>query len=162
MVRQGCPIATRFMVLGLLLGVMAGPPAAAEEPRAVVKDLSPKLDRLLRREMQAILGAMQTIFGAIVTGDHGLVAEKARAIHASFILKQSLTPSDRQDLVAAVPDRFLKLDKRFHSAAAELARAAEARDTGRQLRVLGRMSRACVTCHGDYVAGRFPGLQMSR
>jgi mono/diheme cytochrome c family protein len=131
--------------------------ASAAEP--VTPELTPKLDRLLRQEMQAIDRAMGTIFSAIVTGDHTTVADKAERIHASFILKQNLTPADKRDLKAAVPKAFLKLDQAFHRDAAELAEAARAGDARRELAVFQKMGRACVTCHSRYVTDRFPGLE---
>lgn len=149
----------RPVSLALLVALLAIPTPPSAETDAVTPELTPKLERLLRQEMQAILGAMDTLFEGIVTGDHATVADKARRIHDSFILKRSLTAQDRKDLKAAVPPRFLELDKRFHKAAAKLAEAAEERDVQRELAIYTRMSRACVTCHSDYVTKRFPGLR---
>ncbi|KPV39205.1 hypothetical protein AN478_13100 [Thiohalorhabdus denitrificans] len=152
---QGCP---RIVLLALLMVLGAAPVTGGAEPQAVTGDLTPKLDRLLREEMQAIQESMATAFAALVTGDHDTVAEEARGIHDSFILKRSLTEEDRRDLRAAVPEGFVRLDKRFHAAAAELAEAAEEGDANRQLEVYNRMTRDCVACHSRYVTGRFPGL----
>lgn len=150
---QAVKVAAVVLACALLAAPAAG---AAAEP--VVPKLTPKLDRLLRQEMNAVDDAMRAIFSAIVTGDHATVADKAERIHASFILKGNLTPADREDLKAAVPPAFLKLDQAFHQDAAALAEAGRARDTARELEVFRDMQRACVECHSRYVTDRFPGL----
>lgn len=140
----------------ILAGVLAGPATEAAEP--VTPDLTPKLDRLLREEMQGIQGAMHAVHTGIVTGDHTAVAEKAQAIHDSFILKRELTNADRRDLKAAVPKRFLEMDQRFHKQAADLAEAARSGRTGRELALFQRMTRTCVQCHADFAGDRFPAV----
>lgn len=142
-----------------ILVILLAAPAQAMAAEPVTPQLTPKLDRLLRQEMRAIDRAMGTILSAIVTGDHATVADQAERIHASFILKQELTPADKRDLKAAVPKAFLKLDQAFHRDAAKLAEAARAGDARRELAVFRKMSRACVTCHSRFVSDRFPGLQ---
>ena len=133
--------------------------AVARAADPVTPELTPRLDQLLTEEMQAVQEAMHAIHTGIVTGDHATVAERAEAIHASFILKRELTEADRRDLKAAVPDDFLKRDQRFHATAAELAEAAEAKDTGQELHLYRRMTDSCIACHGEYVSDRFPGLK---
>jgi cytochrome c556 len=132
------------------------PALAAAEP--VGPELTPKLDRLLRQEMRAIDKAMTAIFSAIVTGDHGKVADQAQRIHDSFILKQNLTAADRSDLQRAVPKAFVELDQAFHADAGALAKAARARDAARELALFQDITRACLTCHSRYATDRFPGL----
>ena len=146
-------------VPGMLLAALAGAPVAGQAGEPVTPDLTPKLDRLLRREMQAIDEAMRAIFSAIARGDHATVADKADGIRASFILKQNLTPADRQDLKAAVPQAFVQLDRAFHQDAAALAEAAGERDVERELELFQQMSRRCVACHSRFVSDRFPGLR---
>ncbi|MFP4561152.1 MAG: cytochrome c [Thiohalorhabdus sp.] len=149
----------RILLPLLLMALATAPATGGAESQAVTEDLTPKLDRLLREEMQAIQESMATAFAALVTGDHDTVAEEARGIHDSFILKRSLTEEDRRDLREAVPEGFVRLDQRFHAAAAELAEVAEEGDADRQLEVYNRMTRDCVACHSRYVTGRFPGLE---
>lgn len=148
--------ATRIGLV-VLAGLLAAPAVPAAEP--VTPDLTPKLDRLLREEMQAIQEAMGAVHAALVTGDHDTVAQKAQAIHDSFILKRELTDADRRDLKAAVPQRFLEMDKGFHVSAGELAEAARAGDTGRELKLFRRMTEACISCHAEFVGDRFPNLE---
>jgi len=130
--------------------------ATAAEP--VTPKLTEKLDRLLREEMRSIQSAMGQVHSAIVMGDHATVAKSAQAIHDSFILQQSLTDQDKKDLMSAVPEGFIKLDKEFHQLAAELAAAGSKNNTGKQLTIFNEMTQNCVQCHEEYVSDRFPGL----
>lgn len=138
----------------LLLAAAASAPAA--EP--VGPKLTPKLRDALRQEMAQVLVASQEIVGALAIGDHATVAERAQQIHDSFILEQSLTEQDRQDLVAALPPQFVELDRGFHETSAALAAAARAEDVGQELSAFARMSEACVVCHGRFASDRFPSL----
>lgn len=140
----------------LLAAILTAPSTLAAEP--VTPNLTPKLDRLLREEMQAIQEAMHAVHTGLVTGDHATVAEKAQAIHDSFILKRELTDSDRRDLKKAVPKRFLKMDRQFHTSAGELAEAARAGSTQRELAIFQRMTRSCAKCHAEFVGDRFPDI----
>ncbi|MFB6261458.1 MAG: hypothetical protein ABEK42_12470, partial [Thiohalorhabdaceae bacterium] len=90
--------------------------------------------------MQAVQEALHAIHTGLVTGDHASVAKKAQAIHDSFILKRELTETDRSDLKQAVPKRFLEMDRQFHTSAAELAEAARAGSTQRELALFQRMT----------------------
>ncbi len=144
---------------GLAAGLLVAWSAVA---KPVTPDLTPRLRSLLQEEMQAVLGASQSILEAIVIGDHSTVAVKAEQIHSSFILKQSLTKADKRDLKRAVPKRFIRLDRSFHAQSERLAEAARAQDSERELAVFQRMLDACVGCHADYVGDRFPGLGRQR
>ena len=149
--RRTAPIAALVLASALIAG-----PAPAAKP--VTPALTPKLDQLLREEMQAILEAMNRTYEALVTGDHTTVAEQAQAIHDSFILKRELTDADRKALKEAVPKRFLKMDRQLHTSAAELAEAARAGSTQRELAIFQRMTHACVQCHTEFVGDRFPAI----
>ena len=114
---------------------------------------------LLIQEMQAVLTASQAIMAGIVKGQHQLVAEKADAIHNSFILKQEMTPEDRKALIAAVPAAFVQRDQAFHKLSADLAAAARAEDQAQERALFGQMVEACTGCHSRYAGARFPGLK---
>ena len=140
-----------------LFALASQSPSLTAEP--VDPELTPKLKSLLIKEMVQIEQAMQEIFSAIVRGQHATVADKGQAIHDSFILKQSLTEEDRQDLKAAVPAEFLQMDAHLHELSASLAEAGRSEDTPRQLELFDRMAEACVACHSTYTTDRFPGLE---
>lgn len=144
-------------VVGLsLIGLVTVMPAQGAQP--VGPQLTPKLIKLLRQEMQQVLAAHQQILGAMVIGDHATVAQKAQQIHDSFILKQSLTEQDREDLMAAVPLQFVELDRAFHDLAKNLAEAAGRGDHHEEVIYFNQMTGKCLECHSRFATDRFPGL----
>ncbi|GGE60936.1 hypothetical protein GCM10011533_11770 [Streptosporangium jomthongense] len=148
----------RTIATATLLGSLAlnGAVVAAEP---VGPDLTEKLRGLLAKEMVEIETAMKATYSAIIQGRHDEVAQKGQAIHDSFILEQSLTKQDKQDLKAAVPEEFLQMDKHFHQLAAALAKAGKQQDTQAQAETFNRMTESCVACHSRYVTDRFEGLK---
>lgn len=132
--------------------------ALAQSAEPVSPKLTPKLQDLLRKEMISVNEASQEILAALVAGDDERVARLAQQIHDSFILRQSMTPEDKADLMASVPDDFVTMDSGFHEISAELAQAARIKDRQRQLKLFGRMINACVACHTRYAADRFSGI----
>tara|TARA_R100001039_G_C1823612_1_gene90477 strand:+ start:600 stop:1070 length:471 start_codon:yes stop_codon:yes gene_type:complete len=147
----------RTLLSIVILTITVSFAASATEP--VTPKLTDKLDRLLREEMRSIQSAMGQIHSAIVMGQHGKVAEQAQNIHDSFILQQSLTEQDRKDLMSAVPEGFIKLDKEFHQLATALAEAGRNDDTEKQNQLFGKMTGNCIQCHSTYVSDRFPGVK---
>lgn len=120
--------------------------------------LTPKLQGLLQQEMTSILGASHEILDALVMGDSATVAGRARAIEASFIMEQSMTAQDREDLMAVLPEAFVELDRRFHRTAADLAIAAESSDLAKAHESFDKMIETCRACHAKYATDRFPGF----
>lgn len=134
---------------------------AGPQPTAAINvgaELPPKLRILLIQEMRAIDEASQQIHSAIVQGQHETIANKAQAIHDSFIMEQQMTPADEAALLAAVPKAFLASDEELHELSAKLAEAGRARDTARQMQLFSEMTKGCVSCHSAYATARFPGL----
>jgi cytochrome c556 len=149
-------VAKRSIALAGAIVLATAASVAAAEP--VGPKLTPKLRDALRQEMASVLLASQDIVGALAIGDHATVAERAQQIHDSFILEQSLTEQDRQDLEAALPPEVVELDRGFHETSAALAAAARTEDVEQELSAFARMTDACVTCHGRFAADRFPSL----
>jgi len=144
----------------MLLGLTVSTSSMAAEP--VTPELTDKLRELLQQEMRAVQGAMASIHSAMVMGQHAAVAENAQRIHDSFILQQSLTEQDRKDLMSAVPEGFIQLDKEFHQLAASLAAAGRDEDTRKQQALFNDMTGNCVECHGTYVSNRFPDVNAGK
>lgn len=151
---QRCRAIASAAILGSL--IIAGGAVAADP---VGPNLTAKLRGLLVREMVEIESAMHVTYSAIIRGNHDVVAQNGQAIHDSFILEQSLTEQDHQDLEAAVPEEFLHMDEQFHQLAAALAEAGEQKNSEQQVEVFNRMTESCVACHGRYATDRFGGLQ---
>jgi|SRR5690554_445656 len=135
-------------------------------PVSAQEDIGSKLPAdvraLLIQEMVAILGATQSITDAMIRGDDEIVATQAQRIHDSFILAQELTDEQHTALVNAASEEFLEKDGAFHAMGAALAEAARAGDKPRQQEIFFQMQAACVACHTDHAAQRFPGFQASR
>jgi hypothetical protein len=144
--------------LAMAAGSLTAPSAGAQETQPVSPNLTPKLQDLLRTEMRAVEDASREILSALIAGNDARVAELAQNIHDSFILKQEMTPKDKQALMAAVPDDFLAQDRAFHQLSAGLAQAARDGDRDSQLAEFGRMIEACTACHARYATDRFPML----
>jgi len=152
--RRTVSIATGLLVAILITTV----PSRASAGDPVGPKLTNRLKELLATEMAQVGEATSALAIAIASGDHNTVADLGAKVHDSFILKQSLTPQDRKDLVGAVPKAFLMLDKRLHGMAGKMAAAARAKDTELQLFYYGQMLEACAQCHGQYASDRFSGF----
>src|SRR5512132_3736000 len=83
---------TRFTMLASLLVIVFIVPTRAAEVAGL---LAPKLQDLLRQEMQAVLIATGEIVNASIEGDYVKLAGRAQQIHDSFILEQAMTEEDR-------------------------------------------------------------------
>ncbi len=145
---------TAAVVLGVSFNVTT--PTLAGDP--VGPKLTDRLKELLATEMAQVGEATSELAHAIATGDHETVKDLGARVRDSFILKQSLTPEDKKDLVGAVPKAFLVLDKRFHGMAGKMALAAEAKDTELELFYYGQMLEACTQCHARFASDRFTGF----
>lgn len=146
------------VVAAALILASAAPVAVQQGPEPVGPKLPPKVRGLLLQEMNAVLGATQDILDALVRGQDAVVAERAQAIHDSFILKQEMTAGDRQALQAAVPEAFIERDRAFHDLTGRLAEAARRGDAARQRALYADMVEACAACHARYATNRFPGF----
>ncbi|SDG01013.1 Cytochrome C' [Limimonas halophila] len=145
--------------LTMLAAILAASPTSAGDgPQPVGPKLPAKVRGLLIQEMNAVLDATHDILDALVRGRDEVVAEKAQAIHDSFILKQEMTAADRRAFRDAVPEAFVARDKAFHELTADLAEAARDRDRARQHRLFRDMTEACTACHARYAPNRFPGF----
>ncbi|MDP6674563.1 MAG: cytochrome c, partial [Gammaproteobacteria bacterium] len=130
----------------------------AHDSESLSPRLTPRLQELLRKEMQFIDEASQNILTALVAGSDAQVATLAQQIHDSFILRQSMTPEDKNHLVTVAPEGFVQRDRDFHQVAAELAAAARTGNRALQHQQFGRMIEACSTCHALYASDRFSGF----
>lgn len=135
-------------------------PAPAHEPAAAagVAALSPELRALFRQEMAGLQGAMLELVPAAVAADWQGVARVAEKIEAGFVLAQQLTPAQREELHARLPEGFLALDGEFHGLARGLAAAAHGRRPELVSFYVYRLTDTCLTCHSRYARERFPAF----
>ncbi len=120
--------------------------------------LSADLLALLNKEMVLIQAGMMDMIPAIAAGEWSKVAAICQKIKASFILKQKLTDAQKEELKHVLPQQFIEMDMDFHKSAGMLAHAAEMENADVVNFYFYKMNTACVSCHGKYAAGRFPGL----
>jgi hypothetical protein len=147
-------IAPRALGAVLMVGLCVAGAAGADEP--VGPRLPEHLRGLLQQEMIAIAGASHEILDALVTGHDEVVAERAQAIHDSFIMQQTLTEADRQTLKSTLPPEFMSLDRQLHATAAALAEAARRDDRLESHARFAEMIEACRSCHARFATNRFP------
>lgn len=147
-----------FMLLGAILSGLI--PASAEEAPAAKQNLhlSPELTELLREEMRAILGGVQSLPEGIATADWKSVARTGAEISASYILDRKLTQAQRKELGTSLPEHFRRLDSDFHLEARKLEAAALNHDAQLTAFHYYRLIEACAGCHTLYAPSRFPGF----
>jgi hypothetical protein len=134
----------------------AAPHEAA--PAAGVAALSPELRALFRLEMAGLQGAMLELVPAAVAADWEGVGRVAGKIEGGFVLAQQLTPAQREELQARLPEGFLALDAEFHGLARGLAAAAHERRPELVSFYVYRLTDSCLSCHQRYAQERFPAF----
>lgn len=118
---------------------------------------SPYLD-LLRKEMQQIESGMQLLLDYLARGEADKASNIALQIHDSFILKQSLSKEDLQELISLLPQGFVETDRNFHRKAKQLAEEIGRDDFNAAAELYGKMVQECVTCHSQYAKEKFTGF----
>ncbi|WP_303905356.1 cytochrome c [Thiohalomonas denitrificans] len=126
-------------------------------PETVTERLSPETRQILIEEMQLLASAMGPLHTAVVTGEHESVAQHARQIYDSFVLKQKLGADQRKE-IGTLPQQFIAADRDFHELAAHLAEAGEQQKPALERFYFEEMTRSCQSCHEDFAGKRFPGL----
>jgi len=120
--------------------------------------LDKDIQQLLQQEMKAVEEGVTALIPAIARGEWDQVAEIGRNIEQSYLLKQKLTPEQRHSLHKSLPARFIQLDQAFHESAGMLAHGAEMRKPDIVNFYVYKLSSACVECHTEFAAEKFPGL----
>jgi len=121
-------------------------------------NLDKDIQQLLQEEMKAIEQGMTALIPAIARGEWDQVTKIGRNIEQSYLLKQKLSPEQRHSLHKSLPARFIQLDQAFHESAGMLAHGAEMRKPDIVNFYVYKLSSACVECHTEFVAEKFPGL----
>jgi cytochrome c556 len=135
---------------------------AESENEKNIESLSPELRVLLQKEMQAIEEAMGEILTANASGDLKQIASLGKQIKESFILKKSLTKSQKHELHTLLPEGFIKKDQEFHYNAGMLEHVAE----NKKVELVGfyysKLFEACSSCHQDFAKHRFPIFNVTK
>jgi len=127
-----------------------------------VEALSHDLRALLSQEMQALQSGMMSIIPAYISGNWGKIEAIAGKMKNSYILKQSLTESQVQELHSVLPHAFIEKDQRFHYLAGMLEHAAKNRKPELINFYFSKMNESCVSCHTIFATHKFPALSPKR
>lgn len=130
----------------------------ANEPEKGVQELSGSLRALLSQEMISVEGAMKTLYSDLIAGEYDKVSKTATKIHDSFILKQKLTKSQKQELESKLPPEFIAMDRAFHKQASMLAHAADNKNMELSNFYVYKMTESCTSCHSTYAKNKFPSF----
>lgn len=120
--------------------------------------LSEGVKKLLIEEMQYLQKGVAELLPAIAAGEWHKVEAIGGKIHASYILKQRLTPAQREELHGALPDHFKELDAAFHQAAKMLVHAAKMGHAEIVNFYFYKLNDGCTKCHARFATHRFPGF----
>lgn len=139
------------------IGLLFSAVAVAGAPETVTEGLSLETRQVLVEEMQLLASAMGPLHTAVVTGEHQSLAEQARRIRDSFVLKQKLSAAQKKE-IATLPQQFISADRSFHELAASLAEAGDRQKPALERFYFEEMTRSCQNCHQDFAGGRFEGF----
>ncbi|NNM21184.1 MAG: cytochrome c [Gammaproteobacteria bacterium] len=153
----------RKLVLTGLVMLMAalivpGPVVAGDTASKPPVDLSAEVMALLRAEMAQLSAGIQSIALFIAAADWQAIAETGEKMHASYLMKKSLTQSQAMELKQKLPAEFKQLDAVFHARAKKLASAAVTEDSELVVFHYARLVETCVACHSAFASSRFPGF----
>jgi len=124
-----------------------------------VEALSPDLRNLLSKEMKALQDGMMSIIPAYISGNWGEIETTAEKMKSSYILKQSLTENQVQELHLELPPEFIEKDQRFHYLAGMLEHAAQSKKSELINYYFSEMNESCASCHAAFATHKFPALK---
>lgn len=125
-----------------------------------IENLSEGIRVLLKKEMQAVELGMKDIVSANLAGDTKAISAIAMKIKESFILKQSLTKSQKHELHTKLPSDFIRQDKDFHYMAGMLAHAADMKKPELVNFYYSKLFEACSSCHKVHAQHRFSNFTL--
>lgn len=161
----------QFRVVGLALsifGISISSPAFSEdkpghetkEEHSGVEALSSDLRELLKKEMLALEKGMMSVIPAYVSGDWSEIENIAHKMKNSYILKQSLTDAQANELHTLLPKSFIRLDQQFHYLSGMLEHAAKNEKAELVGFYFSKLGEACISCHTQYATHKFPALSL--
>jgi hypothetical protein len=114
--------------------------------------LSPTARVILETRMASHARRMNGLVSSIMILEYPEIAEGAEQIAADASLSRPIT-GDATELNSALPQGFFLQQDQLRAQARALADAARALDPHRVADAYGRLSEACVRCHGVYRQG---------
>ena len=123
-----------------------------------VELLSEELRAVLTKEMQALQSGMMSIIPAYIAGNWTEIQTTAEAMKNSYILQQSLTENQMNELHALLPAAFIEKDQRFHYLAGMLEHAAKSKKPELVNFYFSEMNESCIDCHSAFATHKFPAL----
>lgn len=138
------------------------PGHATKEEHSGVEALSPELREVLKKEMLALEKGMMSVIPAYISGDWNEIENIAHKMKGSYILKQSLTDAQANELHTVLPESFIALDHQFHYLAGMLEHAAKNEKAELVGFYFSKLSEACVSCHTQYAAHKFPAFSPAK
>lgn len=121
--------------------------------------LLPKtLESLLLKEMNSLEKGLSQLMPEVVSGNWKNIQDIGQKMHDSYILKQSLSKNQIQQLHQSLPEGFKRLDHQLHHSAGMMAHAAEKKNMELVNFYLYKVTETCVNCHSQYATDRFPQL----
>ena len=113
---------------------------------------------LLTQEMQHIKQGMMDLIPLIASGQWNGIAEIAKKMQGSYIMKQQLTKEQMHALHTSLPPAFIALDQNFHRSAGMLAHVAEEKKSELVNFYFYKLTESCGQCHSQYAQQRFPAF----
>ncbi|MCF6253333.1 MAG: hypothetical protein L3J38_01135 [Thiomicrorhabdus sp.] len=124
-----------------------------------VESLSQDLRDLLTKEMKFIQTGMMSIIPSYVSGNWKEIEITAGQIKNSYILKQSLSDRQVQELHSSLPKEFIAKDNQFHYLAGMLEHAAKSKKPELVNFYFSEMNKSCVSCHSVFATHKFPNFK---
>jgi hypothetical protein len=157
-----------FMRIALLAILLPTAIYGAEKPQSeehanasAVEMLSDGLRELLAQEMQQLQSGMMSIIPAYAAGNWSEIETTAGKMKSSYILEQSLTESQIEELNSILPHEFIEKDERFHYLAGMLEHAAQSKKPELINFYFSEMNESCASCHTAFATHKFPALTPS-
>ncbi len=149
----------QLLVLTFVIGALTSNASVADEQHHQHGlNIPAEIKPILTKEMLAIEKGMQELVSSIAKGEWDKTASIGKQIQASYILKQSLTAEQKQQLHHNLPEQFIRQDRAFHKYAGMLAHAAKAKNKDVINFYFYKMNESCNQCHSRYAQERFPGF----
>ena len=150
---------TRSIISSIFYLILLTPSFSfADKHNIGVKNLSPELRELLKKEMLALEKGMLEIFPAYISGDFKKIETIAHQMKNSFIMKQNITQEQKHELHSKLPQSFVSLDQQFHYMSGMLEHVAERQKIELVGFYFSELSDACASCHSQYATEKFPAF----